>query len=502
MYYRPNEKEDFSDESIIVILNKKASEKLKEYSVKDFSEIECDEIIDLTEKTGELIESKKDFLKGIDISKETIFGSFEKIKMFEALSTKTFRQILKINLKNKSKDYVLEAIKKIENRADVLFVGPDVILHTFSQTPNDTLFSTNQSAVSNLISLPQSWDITTGSSTVSVGIIDTGINGLHEDLVNVINNTNSRNFIHGYAETMTTSFDYNGHGTKVAGIIGAKGNNNTGVCGVCWNLSIVSLIVFGSSATGNASNVMLAIDYATSLGIPVLNMSGGWASDDDYYNPLLYYSIQNYPGLFVCASGNFDNDNDNDVQYYPTNYNLNNLISVGASTINDTKSQGSNYGALSVDLFAPGENIETTLVGGGYGDDSGTSMAAPFVAGVAALILSKYPYMSSSQIKQTLLNNVDEVSSLNGYCLTNGRLNAFKSLKNPLGNSSGHSHNYTYFDYGNVNNHLRMCKYGHVDYENHVWTSIMINSNGGYIINYFPAYECTKCGKIMLTIPS
>ena len=205
--------------------------------------------------------------------------------------------------------------------------------------------------------------------------------------------------------------DLSGHGTHVAGIIGAQGNNEIGISGVAWNIRLVSLRVFDSNGYGYLSDVKRAIDFATNENIPILNYSGGSSSDHNGCKK----AIENYPGLFVCAAGNDNQDNDSH-GYFPGNYNFDNLISVGAININGNrptslqwqvdengKPQGSNYGATTVDIFAPGDTIvstvPTSVYSKGYVRYEGTSMATPHVTGVAALMLSINPNLTPQQIK-------------------------------------------------------------------------------------------------------
>ena len=235
------------------------------------------------------------------------------------------------------------------------------------------------------------------------------------------------------------------HGTKVAGII----------AGVCESAKLVSLkIMSGSRATGGggtaktkSSYACRAIVYAEENDIMILNMSVGWAGtsinnyfehEDGYYDQAMCSVLEQYSGLLICSAGNNSrNIDDNDAEWdiYPQQYEYNNLLVVGASTQYDTKKSNSNWGSDSVDIFAPGDNISTTVKGGGRGTMSDISAAAPMVAGVAAIILSMYPDLSDEMIKvkEYIVNYADGtlsgVTAFTWICDSGGRLNALKAVE-------------------------------------------------------------------------
>lgn len=312
-----------------------------------------------------------------------------------------------------------------------------------STTPNDSLIE-NQWAVEQ-VELNKAWDIYTGSSNIRVGVIDSGINGEHEDLSGNVNSNLSTQFGNYYSTGLTDSV---GHGTNVAGIIGAVGNNQTGISGACWDVDLVSLrIATYSSATIHMPGILDAIEYANNANysIPFLNMSVGvslqslatFVNDPyEFTNDFIDIS-SSYDGLLICAAGNGSNfgvvNGKNigllDNYILPASYSpfVSNMIVVGNSDQNDEKAITSNYSSSKVHLFAPGENIITTNGNGTYNTTSGTSFSAPLVAGVAALLKSIDPTLTTSQIKAAILNNVDEVNLLSNYCSTGGRLNAYKA---------------------------------------------------------------------------
>jgi len=294
------------------------------------------------------------------------------------------------------------------------------------------------------IETPKAWDITTGSSSVVVGIIDTGIDYLHPDLVSNIwvntgeiagngiddDNNGYIDDVHGYNfhNNDGNPMDDNGHGTHCAGTIGGMGNNGFGVVGVNWNVKMMGLKFLSASGSGYLSNAIKAINYATMMGADLTSNSwGGGGFSQSMYDAI--YAANNAGILFVAAAGNSGLNADAQPMY-PAAYNIPNVISVAATDSSDKLAYFSNYGATSVDLAAPGVGIISTYKDGQYASLSGTSMAAPHVSGAAALILSAHPDYTYLQLKDALLNNVDPVSSLSGKVATGGRLNVYKAIVN------------------------------------------------------------------------
>lgn len=408
----------------------------KQSDVKDFSEISCREVINLTQYSSEVIRSN------------TLISNFSvaNVNSVEAQSKKidtvNFKVILSLKLEHSGKQNVLDAIDKLEQRDDVFYVGPDYIytieegtsaVYSYDERVDD------QWAIER-IKVPELWAQTVGDENITVGVLDTGIDSSHPELQNNINGELSRDFTGSSTVIVTNPSDPNGHGTHVAGIIGADGDNGVGIAGVCWDISLVSLRVFDSNGDGTTSSVTRAVDFAASQNIDILNYSGGGDGND----AALRQAIDNYNGLFVCAAGNNDRNVD-EKPHYPSGHNdLNNLISVGAiksnderPTVNDWgkdregKPQGSNYGNESVDIFAPGDHILSTYPVdlGGYRTLGGTSMATPYVTGIAALYLSMYPDMNAGILKANILEGAEKLSSLTNLCVTGGLLNAASELK-------------------------------------------------------------------------
>jgi len=334
-------------------------------------------------------------------------------------------------------------------------------IYSISLTPNDPMLGSLWGM--NKIQAPQAWDTETDCSDVVVGVIDTGIDWTHPDLVNNIwqnlgedadGDGHVLEYIggvwqfdpgdidgidndgNGYADDFigwdfknndNNPMDDNSHGTHCAGTIGAQGNNGLGVVGVCWQVKLMGLKFFGASGQGGyTSDAVAALNYATNKGVKITNNSwGGGGYSQTLYNAIL--NAQNNNAVFVAAAGNSSSNNDN-FPHYPSNYTLPNIISVAASTPGDILAGFSCYGATSVDLAAPGSGILSTVPGGAYGNKSGTSMAAPHVTGAAALVYC--PGMGYADVKAAILNQVDVVPALAGKCVTSGRLNVFKALNN------------------------------------------------------------------------
>ncbi len=417
--------DEFEEDSVIVVINNVKSKELKKYTQKDFSEVLPVSIENLTAYTESRIELQRCQMSNREKESVHITTVGETF-----INENCFHQIIKLGLDIKGKQNVLNCIKKLEQHEDVLMAFPNYIYKS-AQSANDTLYS-NQWAIPQ-ISLPQAWDITTGNSSIMVGVIDSGIDGTHEDLCNRVETSLSKDFT-GSNSPLT---DEGGHGTVVAGVIGAQGNNSKCIAGTCWDIRLVSLkaaIPSGGNCLISTSRLINAIDYAAGNNIPILNCSYSVGQGND-----LNIALTNFDGLFICSAGNERQDITN-MNLCSGDYGNNNVITVAATNENDIlytyydsngNLKGSNYSATKVHLAAPGEGIYTTsIASSGYSSPSGTSMAAPFVAGVAALLKSKYPGMDAEALKDYILSNVDVISALNGKVVTGGRLNAYKALTN------------------------------------------------------------------------
>lgn len=213
-----------------------------------------------------------------------------------------------------------------------------------------------------------------------------------------------------------------GHGTHVAGIIGASGNNGQGVAGINWQVQLMPIKFMNATGGGSISSFIAGLNYAVANGARVSNNS--WTGAN--VSTSLQQAIQGARDkghIFVAAAGNFSNDNDREATY-PAGFKVDNVVSVAASDRKDMLASFSNYGAKSVTLAAPGVDIMSTTLGGGYGFNSGTSMATPHVTGVMALVWSAHPTWTYKQVINQVTSSADRVSTLTGKVVTGGRVNA------------------------------------------------------------------------------
>ena len=337
-----------------------------------------------------------------------------------------------------------DALAKYNKNSNVIYAEPNYV-YTEDSIPDDTYYN-NQWGLSQ-INAPEAWNITTGSSKVIIAVVDSGIdlnhsdlkaniwvnpgeipgNGIDDDHNGYIDDVYGWNFI----DNNNNVTDNDGHGTHVAGIIAAVGNNTKGVTGVMWNATIMPLKFLNQKGVGYIDDAVDAIKYATKMGASIISCS--WGGDE--YSQVLKDVIDASSALVVCAAGNENEDNDISL-IYPACFTSKNIISVAATDENDELASFSDYGVNSVDVAAPGTSICSTLPGSHYGYMQGTSMAVPYVSGLAGLIKSIRPDLSAMQIKYTILNNVDYISSLAGKILTGGRINALKALTNIITDST------------------------------------------------------------------
>ena len=348
------------------------------------------------------------------------------------------------------------ALEKLRKHPAVLYAEPDYIV-TVGATPDDSQFSelwgmhnTGQTGGSDDadIDAPEAWDISTGSHDVVVGIIDTGIDHSHPDLAanmwvnpgeiagDGIDNDNNGYIddIHGINAITDAGdpMDDAGHGSHVAGTIGAVGNDGQGVVGVNQNVSMVGCKFITSEGTGSTSDAIKCIDYMIALknngvNLRVTNNSWGGVGQSQALSDAITSSEQ-ADILFVAAAGNDGVDNDVS-PHYPSNYEHESILSVASTTHTDAMSGFSQWGLTSVDMGAPGSAILSTVPGGGYATYSGTSMATPHVVGAAALVLSVNPDLSAIELKQLLMDSGDANADLNGKTVSGKRLNVHTALQ-------------------------------------------------------------------------
>jgi uncharacterized repeat protein (TIGR01451 family) len=375
----------------------------------------------------------------------------------------------------------LRAVAALNEQPDVLYAEPNYVRRKSATVPADTryaemwglkntgqpIYSSGNGTAGADIKAEQAWDISTGDRSIVVGIVDEGVDVNHPDLKDniwknpaevsgnnldddgngFVDDVNGYDFFHKDASVYDGAVndnDTDAHGTHVAGTIGATGNNNQGVAGLNWQVSLMSLKVLGredeSPAPSSVEMTVRAFSYAKMMrdlwissggtkgaNLRVLNNSYGGAgfsqAELDGIRALNDSSI-----LFVAAAGNDSTDNDRFPQY-PASYNAPNLISVMASNNRDSSAIFTNYGPRTVHLSAPGADILSTTPNGNYSYLSGTSMASPHVAGAAALIYAKYPSISVQRLRSALLYGGDELVNIAGT-VTGRRLNAYGSLQN------------------------------------------------------------------------
>ncbi len=340
------------------------------------------------------------------------------------------------------------AAEALERRGDVVYADPNNRYQLFA-TPNDpsfmngSLWGLNQANDAD-IDAPEAWEQTTGSNSVTVAIVDTGIDHAHPDLTlnmwanpaEVLNGLDDdgnglsddvRGWDYFGASGSTQDndpTDPHGHGTHVAGTIGARGNNGVGVTGINWTVKLMPLRV-GDANGLSESAIASSFAYACAKGAKVVNGSFGGT-----YSPAIHDAIAACPNtLFVFAAGNSAADNDA-APVYPCNDSAPNVVCVAATRQDDGLAGFSNVGATSVDLAAPGQSVNSTYptMFGSYATLHGTSMASPHVAGVAALVWSVRPSLTATEARRAILLSADPLPSLSGFVATGGRLNAHRAL--------------------------------------------------------------------------
>ncbi len=384
--------DDFTDDVVLLSFKHECSVINKVWTPEDFPE--CDNIasvvdITYTDKSDEWIE---DYLSKVE-----------------------FRQILELHLEETGKDKVLEAVEDLETRSDIYGVDVNYIGEYETTTTNDPRLYSSYYAYDD-VDLYEAWDLETGSNTVKVGVIDSGVNE-HEDLVG--NLTTGYDYVN---RNSITNDDMEKHGTYVASVIGAVGNNGIGMSGIAQDVTIVPMQV-DDNGSPKTSAVIAAISDAEKENIPIINLSLRVKD-----NPSLQSAIRNYPGLVIVAAGN-QAKNIDDSKSYPASYDFENIICVAATNNADELITRSNYGITSVDIAAPGDDIIVAEYYSSYTTTGGTSLAAPFVSGTAALLLSYNPNLTTMQLKEAILSSVDVLDSLEGKVATSGRLNVYKALQ-------------------------------------------------------------------------
>ena len=350
---------------------------------------------------------------------------------------------------------VWDSVVEWSRRPGVRCAQPDFRGQILSTIPDDADFSelwgmhnTGQSGGTPDadIDAPEAWETFTGTNTVVVASIDTGVDYNHEDLAdnmwtnegeiagNGIDDDGNGviDDVYGYNAVSNTGdpLDDNGHGTHTAGTFGAVGNNGIGVAGVVWDVQIMALKSMASNGSGYTSDVLECIEYMIDMkvnhGVNVVASNSSWKVSS--YDQALYDAIAagNAAGIIFVASADNSNSNNDKIPVYPASFDLPGIISVAATDSKDLKASYSNWGPRTVDLGAPAQEIYSTLPDHDYGWMSGTSAATPFVTGAAAFIRGVNPSLTIAEVKEIILSTVDPLPTLAGVTVSGGRLNLAK----------------------------------------------------------------------------
>lgn len=343
----------------------------------------------------------------------------------------------KKDFRDLEKSEVISKTDKVENEPSALFNDP-AIKQAWGLKKSDAA---------------RAWKVTKGSKSKIVAVIDTGADVNHEDLseniwvnpgetgldakgrnkaTNGIDDDNNGyvDDVHGwnFVSNNNDLTDNHGHGTHIAGIIGAVAENKKGISGIAPEVSLMIIKYYDPKvpSTDNLKNTINSIKYAVKMGANIINYSGGGVdySQDEFE---AVKEAEKKGILFVAAAGN-ERSNSDQFHYYPADYKLSNIISVTALDPNRTILPSSNYGTETVDLAAPGQNIISTLPGNSYGFMTGTSQATAFVSGAAVLVMANKPEFKFDEVKKYVLSTGDPFESLAQKTRTSRALNLFKAL--------------------------------------------------------------------------
>lgn len=345
-----------------------------------------------------------------------------------------------------------EALARVKEDPAVEFAEPNYVV-TADVIPNDPSFgqlwalkNTGQGGAyaGDDIDATLAWDIYRGDPTLKVGIIDTGIDYTHPDLAaniwtnpgeipgngiddegnGYVDDVHGYDVVNGDGDPMDDHF----HGTHVAGTVAAVADNGVGITGVLWHCQLVAIKFMDATGYGSEAGAIAAIEYSLAVGLRVTNNS--WGNMPGGQLLLDAINAADAAGqLFVLAAGN-NSWNIDMVPVYPPAFMTPNMITVAATDGRDLRASYSNFGAVTVQLGAPGSAIYSCKPAGLYQSLNGTSMAAPHVTGVAALAMGRFPHASARRIRQLILDSVEPIPSMLGRTSTGGRLNAYLTLLN------------------------------------------------------------------------
>lgn len=309
-------------------------------------------------------------------------------------------------------------VARLAHDPQIAYVEPEYRLH-ITRTPNDPLYS-EQWALPQ-IGAPAAWERSTGAAGVRIAIVDTGVYAGHPELAGRV--LPGRDFVHDDDDAA----DDHGHGTFIAGVIGAAGDDGIGVAGVCWSCEVLPVKVMDADGNGGSGAVAQGVRWAVDQGARVINMSVGGARNPAVLREAIAYAEQR--GVLVVAAAGNEALDGNPVEY-PAGYSS--VVAVAATTRSDQRAIFSNYGDQ-IDLAAPGVDITSTAWipdgAAGYTTGDGTSAATPFVAGVAGLLLSVDPGLGAAALRQLLASSADDLGAAGWDVYTGaGRVNAARAV--------------------------------------------------------------------------
>ncbi len=513
--------DDFADDRVLVVFTHEASWQFKEYEPDDFSEIGCKSVKAMaTTKFERGKKALENITYAIENNKEPVIDL--------NLDLSNYNNILCLELEHPGKQNVLDAIKELKKRDDVLYAEPDYKVslvsdfssEIFTLTEDDELYYKTYLGLSDETNGRDARRLVDFDEQLTIGIIDSGIDTSREFYrFGQLVSPQSVNFTY-YDEydpdedyvpdALYGSKDVQGHGTHVAGIIASTVDDcfYFGVENYGGDAVLLSVRAFDENANAEISSVICAIDYLNKRGVPIINFSAGAYLPFQYmYNDsTLKNAIEDYTGLFVCAAGNGDDYNNpvniDATPFFPAAWDIENMITVGASDANDEILDGTNFGKTTVDIFAPGENIyscyplgsdfcsenlETcphadTHISYGYHSLSGTSMATGFVSGVAALVIQAYnenaaptaPDITAEDVKYIIMQSANKYrAAFEDKCVSDGRLDAYAAVKKAIGEVCIHSNvNYTYNSTSH-RSHCIECNY-QSEFEPHAFSVVHI----------------------------
>ena len=392
-------------------------------------------------------------------SVDSLFQKRNDIVLKETINL-SYGKLFLVQSKNKNAS-INKIITSLENASEVEYAEPNYIYRAIGKKellsftePNDPrfqeLWGLNNTGANEPggargvqgadVSAFKAWEITKGSKSVKIAVIDTGIDYNHPDLAaNMWINEAEANGeegvdddgngyvddIHGYdfANDDSDPVDGHSHGTHCAGTIGAVHNNEIGVSGVMADVQLVAVKFLTDSGSGTSANAVRAIDYATTLDVDLMSNSWGGGGASEAMKEAIERAAEKGI-IFTAAAGNSATDNDSR-PHYPSNYDVENVVSVAAHTSQDTLASFSCYGANTVHIAAPGHKILSTTKNGGYDVYSGTSMATPHVSGALGLMLAHEGRLPHAEMRERLMATSEPIRSYRRKTISGGRLNPY-----------------------------------------------------------------------------